>query len=97
MRASKKPLPSAKYNNQHKLAADEAAKTEARKRLAGWLVEAIGGLSRECGIDTAALIEEFDERAAVREYCGAATREEAERGAWEDLASRYRSQLAMAV
>lgn len=54
-------------------------------------------LADETGADVTAIIEEFDHRAAVREYLGETTRAEAERLAWGDVEQRFRTQERMAV
>jgi hypothetical protein len=42
-------------------------------------------LARKLGIDAAGVIERWEERAAVRQYDGGQTRQDAERDAFEDV------------
>ena len=41
--------------------------------------------AKERGLSTDALVEFWEERAAIREYLGGVARELAEEGAWSDL------------
>lgn len=94
MKASRTPIVANRFANARKAGADFAAK----ERLRGtplYVIEALGKLARETGVDTATLIAEFDERASTREYCGAKDRQEAEAGALDDVISRFRKQLAL--
>lgn len=54
-------------------------------------------LADETGADVGAIIDEFDERAACRQYLGAASRDEAERLAWGDVEQRFRRQERLVV
>jgi hypothetical protein len=49
-------------------------------------------LAKRVGKYPAFLAEEWDERAAVREYCGGVSRREANEAAWADLLDRYEPQ-----
>jgi hypothetical protein len=51
--------------------------------------EACIELARAVGIDATALVEEWSERAAIREFEGGQSRADAERDAVEDLRARY--------
>lgn len=50
---------------------------------------ALSALAQEHGFDLADMLDEFDERAAVRQYDAGVTRTEAERLAEEDVRERY--------
>lgn len=56
----------------------------------------IAAIAREAGRDVADLLDEWDERAAIREYDGRTDRAEAERLAVEDVRSAYQRQRRLA-
>lgn len=53
-------------------------------------VARIQALALELGVPALPLIEEYDERAGLREHLGGLTRGEAERLAFEDVERRWR-------
>lgn len=53
-------------------------------------VQRLRDLAAELGVDALPLIEEYDERAGLREHLGGLTRGEAERLAFEDVERRWR-------
>lgn len=94
MKSARAPAVVNRFANARKAGEDFAAK-ERMRGTPMFAIEAIGKLARETGVDTATLIEEFDERAAAREYTGQVTRTEAEHGALEDLIARFKKQLVL--
>jgi hypothetical protein len=52
--------------------------------------EQLGELARECGLDVADVVAEWEERSAAREYLGCFGRDEAEFLAMGDVRSFYR-------
>jgi hypothetical protein len=50
---------------------------------------ALAEIAQRCGRDVGDLVDEWHERAAVREYLGGVTRDEAERLAVADVGSAY--------
>jgi hypothetical protein len=52
-------------------------------------------LADECGLDVADVLDEWEERAAVREYCGETDRALANRLAFDDVLDRLRRQRSL--
>ncbi len=52
-------------------------------------------LADRLGVDAADVIEEFESRAAAREFGGGTTREAAETAAWSDTVERFTKQKEM--
>lgn len=72
----------------------QAKIAEARRRdpkLTASTIAALASLARETGQDYVAILDEWYERAAVREYLGNTTRAEAERHALDDVRAHYGS------
>lgn len=59
--------------------------------------ERCGDLAREYALDPGAVFEEFDERAAIRQYEAGVTREAAESAAFDDVRARFVKQTQLAV
>lgn len=64
------------------------ARTATPPRGAEWYTRS-AELAELVGADVNAVIDEFDERASVREYLGGVTRADAERLAFEDVRERF--------
>lgn len=80
----------------------EVAKLDAIRRarppktdVTGEHVAMLCALAKRLGLDHVELIEEWDERAAVREYDGEMSRHEAERLAAEDVRLAHEPQLGL--
>lgn len=58
---------------------------------------AVRELAKRTGRNAEDLLDQWDERAAVREYLGNVTRDEAERLAFEDVQRQYEPQLEIAA
>jgi len=74
---------------------DRAARVRAADRTRdpdGWYHRACRALADEVGAEVGHVLDEWEERAAVREYCGETPREEANRLALEDVRDRLRPQ-----
>lgn len=52
--------------------------------------DAVRELARDLGIDAEALVEEWAERAAIREFEGGLARDDAERAAFDDVRLAHR-------
>lgn len=52
--------------------------------------EQLGELARTADVPVDVVVEEWGERAAVREYLGGVTRDEAERLAFDDVLERFK-------
>lgn len=79
--------------------ADAVARARSKRQTtsAEWY-ERCGELAKEHGIDTSYVLEEFEERAACRQYCNeAVTRDEAERLAFDDVRERFVKQTDLAI
>lgn len=91
-RGSKLPTPSERL-----LAAKiEQARRGTEPRSAEWY-ERCGELAREVGVDAGEVLEEFDERAAIRQYDVGVSRADAELLAWDDVRERFVKQRALAM
>ncbi len=70
--------------------ADRARRSYPKLDAAGTYRDKCSELAQECGVEFADVWEEWTERAAVREWCGALNRSEAERLAFDDVCTRFR-------
>lgn len=94
-KASSRPKPVAQTGRE-RVAALELADRIARARAknppqdpTGQHHVAIAEIARLAGMDVAALLDEWDERAAIRQYEGCSDRATAERDAVTDIEARY--------
>ncbi len=78
--------------------ADHIARAKAANppRSAEWYGRC-GDLARELEIDPGDVFEQFDERAAIREYDAGVTRRDAESAAFDDVVAHFTRQTALAV